>query len=54
VARDELVCPICQADVPLGGDEKPGDEVACDYCRAPCIIRGNPEEDEEWMLEEDF
>jgi hypothetical protein len=54
MGRDELVCPICQADVPLGGDEKPGDEVACDYCKAPCIIRGEAEDSEAWELEEDF
>jgi DNA-directed RNA polymerase subunit RPC12/RpoP len=51
----ELTCPICQADVPLSGDEKPGEEVACTYCGAPCRISGRPDEDpKEWELEEDF
>lgn len=50
---DELTCPICQADVPLAGDEKPGDEVACTYCGAPCRIVGKADEDE-LELEEDF
>ena len=51
--RDELCCPICQADVPLAGDEKPGDEIACTYCGAPCRIVGKSDEDE-LELEEDF
>lgn len=51
--QDELVCPICQADVPLAGDEKPGDEVACSYCGAPCRLVGR-KDDDELALEEDF
>ncbi len=50
----ELTCPICQADIPLGGDEKPGDEVFCTYCGAPCVIEGDIESPEEWAAEEDF
>jgi len=51
--RDDLTCPICQADVPIAGDEKPGDEVACMYCGAPCRLVGKKDEDE-LELEEDF
>ena len=51
--QDELCCPICQADIPLGGDEKLGDEVFCGYCGAPSIIVAN-KDDEDWDLEEDF
>lgn len=51
--RDDLSCPICQADVPLAGDEKPGDEVSCLYCGAPCRLVGK-EDDDELDLEEDF
>ncbi len=48
----ELACPICDADVPLSGDEKPGQEVYCAYCRAPLTVkRGSDEDDLE--LEED-
>lgn len=52
--HDEVVCPICQADVPLAGDEKPGDEVACTYCGAPCRLVGRKDDDHELELEEDF
>jgi len=48
----DLECPICNADVPLNGDEKAGDEVFCSYCRAPLTFKGSSEED--YDLEEDF
>jgi hypothetical protein len=51
----DMTCPICQADVPLAGDEKPGQEVYCTYCGAPCRITGKPGDDPSaWDLEEDF
>jgi hypothetical protein len=50
--RSELACPVCQADVPLGGDEKPGEEVVCTYCGAPLALAGSSREELE--LEEDF
>jgi len=53
MARDDLSCPICQADVPLTGDEKRGDEVYCTYCRAPLRIAGGDDADE-LELEEDL
>jgi len=52
MARGDLSCPICQADLPLDGDEKPGDEVICSYCGAPSRILGKPD-DEEWEAEEE-
>jgi predicted amidophosphoribosyltransferase len=51
-AQDELCCPVCHADIPLGGDERVGDEVFCNYCGAPCVII--TKKGEEWDLEEDF
>ncbi len=30
---NELECPICEADLPLDGDEKPGDLIVCSYCK---------------------
>jgi hypothetical protein len=51
--QQELTCPICQADVPLAGDEMPGDEVYCTYCGAPSILSGDPEKGDA-ELEEDF
>ncbi len=38
----ELSCPVCSADFPLAGDEKPGEEVFCTYCGAPCRLKGTP------------
>lgn len=49
----EVVCPICNADLPLSGDERSGEEVFCTVCGAPCILKGNPG-DEEFEAEEDF
>jgi hypothetical protein len=54
MASRDLTCPICQADVPLAGDEKPGDEIACLYCGAPCRLAGEPDDESGWDLEEDF
>jgi len=28
----EAVCPACEGNLPLHGDEKVGDEVYCSYC----------------------
>jgi len=50
----DLTCPICQADIQLVGDEKPGDEVYCTYCGAPCTIAGDPDSPHDWEAEEDF
>jgi hypothetical protein len=38
MALREPSCPICDADLPLSGDEKKGDEVFCGYCGAPCRL----------------
>ena len=51
----DLECPICNADLPLAGDEKVGDEVFCTYCGAPSKLKGAPDSDpEDWEAEEDF
>jgi hypothetical protein len=52
--RSELSCPICNADVPMTGDEKPGEEVFCTYCKAPLTLKGSEEDSSEMELEEDF
>ena len=51
--RQDLNCPVCDADVPLTGDEKPGSEVFCAFCRAPLTLAGSLEDDDA-ELEEDF
>jgi hypothetical protein len=51
-AVHEMECPICNADVPLAGDEKRGDEIYCTYCSAPLRLSGDKLEESE--LEEDY
>ena len=47
----ELECPICDADIPLEGDDQPGDIVLCSYCKVSFkIIRTR----DKWILSEDF
>jgi thiamine biosynthesis lipoprotein len=53
MAQQEITCPICQADMPLGGDEKPGDEFFCSCCGAPGLI-AKKDKSEELEVEEDF
>lgn len=52
-ALKDLSCPVCQADIPLAGDEIAGSEVYCTYCHAPCRITKDAGE-ESCELEEDF
>jgi thiamine biosynthesis lipoprotein len=54
VAQHELTCPICQADMPMGGDERPGDEFFCACCGAPGIIAKKKDDSDELEVEEDF
>jgi len=49
----ELSCPICNADVPVDGDERPGEQVFCAYCRAPLILVPG-KGDDEYELEDDL
>jgi DNA-directed RNA polymerase subunit RPC12/RpoP len=53
MARNEVECPICQADIPLAGDEKAGDEIYCTVCGAPILLKGDPK-DEDLEVEPDF
>jgi len=50
---NEVRCPICSADVPLGGDERNGDEIFCTVCGAPILLKGDPRS-EDCEVEEDF
>jgi len=50
MAKD-LECPVCEADIPLEGNEKPGDLILCSYCRVTFkLIRSKGK----WILIEDF
>lgn len=48
----ELECPVCNADIPLTGDEKIGDEIFCVYCRAPLTVKHG--KDDDLLLEDDY
>jgi hypothetical protein len=48
---NEMVCPICDADIPLDGDEESGDLLMCSYCKMTLkILRTR----DKWTLVEDF
>ena len=47
----ELECPLCEADIPLDGDEKTGDLILCSYCK--CTFKMVKAKGE-WVLDEDF
>jgi hypothetical protein len=47
----DLECPICDADIPLEGDERSGDFVVCSYCQVTLKLlwaRGK------WILLDEF
>ena len=47
----ELTCPICEADIPLDGDEETGDLILCSYCKMTLkMIKAK----DKWILEDDF
>jgi hypothetical protein len=46
-----LECPICEADIPLDGDEKSGDLIQCSYCKITLKILRTKDK---WILVEDF
>jgi protein-arginine kinase activator protein McsA len=47
----ELTCPICDAEIPLDGDETSGDLVLCSYCNMTFKMVKTMED---WTLTEDF
>ena len=47
----ELTCPICEADIPLDGDEKSGDLVLCSYCKSTLKMIKTQDR---WVLDEEF
>ena len=44
----DVSCPICSADIPVSGDEKPGEDIYCTYCGAPFTVVAK---DDEGLLE---
>ena len=47
----ELECPVCDADVPLDGGEKPGDLIMCSFCKVTFKLL---KKEDNWILEENF
>ncbi len=48
---DELICPVCDADIPLDGDEESDDLVMCSYCKTTFkMVKAN----DQWTLEDEF
>ena len=47
----ELECPICEASIPLEGDEKPGDLLMCSYCKMTFKLLRTKNG---WVLADDF
>lgn len=47
-----LTCPTCDAEVPLSGDEKVGEQTFCPYCHTPLALRKT--KTDEYYLEEDY
>lgn len=57
MAAPDLSCPVCDADLSFGGDERAGELVHCTFCGAPFLLRARPKADDDeaaWELEEDF
>lgn len=47
-----LSCPLCECEIPMGGDEEPGDELYCPYCESPLKLKKR--KDDTLYLQEDF
>lgn len=47
----ELECPICEAAIPLEGDEEASDLIMCSYCKMTFKLLRKKEG---WALTEDF
>ena len=53
MAKNEVTCPFCSADVPLAGDEAKGEEIFCELCGAPLKLSSDAS-DEDAEAEEDM
>ncbi|MCK5237598.1 MAG: hypothetical protein KAR06_11540 [Deltaproteobacteria bacterium] len=47
-----LVCPLCDCELPMGGDEKLGTEMFCPFCESPLRLKKTKEDI--LYLQEDF
>jgi hypothetical protein len=39
MAKRDTTCPYCEAEIPLEGDEREGEEVYCSYCQMPLKLQ---------------
>jgi len=46
-------CPMCDVEITITQDDRPGDQIFCNYCSTPLKIKKKKETDELY-LEEDF
>jgi len=47
----EMTCPVCDAEIPLEGNEEGGDLILCSYCNVTFKL---PKTKGEWSLSEEF
>lgn len=47
----DLECPICDADIPLDGDERTGDLILCSFCKVTFKL---VKKKEKWVLAEEY
>ena len=45
MGKYEVNCPVCSADVPINGDERKGEEIACTLCSAPLKLTRDASDD---------
>ena len=57
MAGPDINCPLCDAELVFGGDEKAGDSVMCSFCGAPFILARTPGQDDGeagWDVDDDY
>jgi hypothetical protein len=47
----EMECPICEAPIPMEGDEQSSDLIMCSYCKMTFKLLRTKDG---WILTEDF
>jgi len=48
---NELICPVCEAEIPLDGDEESGNLLMCSYCKMTLKMLKTKDK---WILVDDF
>ena len=50
--KKEYSCPVCDADLILDGDEKPGDSIYCSYCNSKIKLYAKKGSDEFKLMDD--